>query len=174
MLKDKRFIAVLGVLLLVVAVLDIRYFMNRADRQKRPAPATVHAVAPATPVTTTDRAPRASGAPSATALDHNHPLTEHSRNPFLASATKNQGKFRSSSTEKNEAALPFRFGGIAWVAGRWTALIDGEPVTEGTRLGDYRIMTIEQDHLVVRREGRRWTISLPDLEHGDHTIGKQS
>lgn len=149
--KVRRLLAVLGVMLAVVLVWDVRYFTSTrhaAPRRARPgfhapavhpAPATREAPAGAVPVS----------------------LPAGARNPFLL-AGEQFGKSSPGPTEtRGKASTPLRLEGIAVADGVRAALLGGEPVREGEWVGDIKVVRVEPDRVILARGGRRWTVLLP-------------
>lgn len=161
MLRDKRFIAVLVVLLLGMLVYDIQYFSNRhkaSSARNTPAAAPIAATQFTLPTRTSATKEASHSTPSGT-FAH---LRTGSRNPFLTASEQYGGKFPGQFSDKGEGDVHWpTLSGISWNDGHWTALLDGEAVTPGDRIGDIRVIEITISQVTLTWGSQRLTLELP-------------
>ncbi len=168
MLKDKRFIAAIVLALVIVVVLDVRYFIDRSKRNHRAVSAGQVQII--TPQATTSSAPTGtravavdtrSAAELVAAWHHKYPLKAGARNPFSTARTLIGEKSFSQTSEKSLGGP--RLGAIAMIDGKPVALINGELVTEEEIVGDIQVLDIGPDQVTLRQGGSRWRESLGEL-----------
>ncbi|MBI5137966.1 MAG: hypothetical protein HZA24_11620 [Nitrospirae bacterium] len=164
MLRDKRFIAVLAVALLMAVGLNVRYFASR----HHPRPAATQMVAPmglAEPEMAHAAAPPAlSPADQVAAWNARYPLGPGARNPFAAGGSRAEPeKVFAAPAEKNPGEVAPRLAAIANIDGNRLALIDGEPLRENDTLGNIHVIHIGTDRVTVTAGGRHRTLTLPGL-----------
>lgn len=173
MLRDKRFIAVILVALIIIVVLDVRYFMNRSNGRSTAHTSMVQPSTPTHPLNHTNtvlidsRQQVLSPARQVAAWNRDYPLKAGSRNPFHGTGptrqTKLHDKSGGQSSEEMESGPISHLGAIAVVDGKMLALIDGEPVVKNGSMGNMEVVYIGPDGVTLRQGADRWAEALPPL-----------
>ncbi len=171
MLKDKRFIAAIVIALVVVVILDVRYFMNRAKRNHRAVSAGQIQIVSPTPAAALPAHQEAGAvkADTRSAAEHvadwhrKYPLKPGARNPFSTARTLIGAKSFSPPTEKSLEGSGPRLAAIAMIDGKPMALINGELVTEEEIVGNIQVLDIGIDQVTLGRDGSRWRETLGPL-----------
>ena len=81
-------------------------------------------------------------------------LLMSSGHPVWAAVRRDPFLFGSAERELQPPATPAILTGILWDATNPLALISGEPVTAGAAVGNWRIVEIRPDGLVIQRQDR--------------------
>jgi len=164
MLRDRRFIGALILLLVAVGAWDLHKFRAR----KAPAPLVSHAVAPrlaATPAVLPWRPAAATPVPVS--------IGQAARNPFMTADEQFPGKSRRRPTETMaKGTAPVHLEGIAVHGDVRAALIDGEAVREGGFVGDIQVVRVQDNEVILARDGRVWRVALPPVTAGPAEDGK--
>ena len=162
MLRDKRILWVLAALVVVAVAVNVRHFATKDTGLK--APMQTAQFAPYQESTAPPSLPshRRTASVSVAKMTATHPIGPGARNPFMTRGEQYGGKFGPASAEKDSLGTSGpRLGGITIIGGRKAALLDGEPVLEGDRLGDIRVHKIHDDFITLARGSHVWHLTLP-------------
>jgi hypothetical protein len=156
-LRDRRLIGAVILLLVAVGAWDVHQFRARKAPAAPGVPFVAGAPRPGVPAVLPWRPARATPVPVA--------LPEGARNPFMTATEQSGAKFGGRPTETMaKGTAPVHLEGIAVRGDVRAALIDGEPVREGGFVGDIQVVRIQDNEVILARNGRVWRLVLPPIQ----------